>query len=218
MAERLLLDLNDVSCAAATTDNIIVGRQDTGDRQRALQIAAVDPQVRLVTLTIGGNDVGYATLLDDYSCLDGGRCADVVVDDASVYEAVDTVTPRLVSVIDAIRERAPDAVVVLVTYPQIVPRSGETCPALSLSPEHARVAAEIGDRLHEAFLVAAERTGARLVDPYAVGDGHSACAGPDAWVSGWNADEDRGGVRSFHPTLEGMRAQADLIVTSLTGR
>jgi lysophospholipase L1-like esterase len=216
VAAALRLQLTDVSCAATTTDNVLTKRHDTGDDERAPQIEAVGPDARLVTITIGGNDVGYATLLDDYACSDNGTCPGVTVDDRAVTEALGTVTDRLVTTLEAIRERAPQALVLLVTYPQIVPASGETCPAVALSPEHARTAAAVAAELQRSFITAAERTGVRIVDAYSAGAGHSACAAADPWIGGWIREEQYRGPRSFHPTAAGMRAQADLIVQALT--
>jgi hypothetical protein len=53
------LSLTDVSCGNATTDNILT----TPQKDHPPQIDAVTPDTKLVTITIGGNDVGYVPLL-----------------------------------------------------------------------------------------------------------------------------------------------------------
>jgi hypothetical protein len=55
VAAKLRLQLDDVSCGGAVTANALDTRQNSAPPQ----IDAVTPQTRLVTLTIGGNDVDY---------------------------------------------------------------------------------------------------------------------------------------------------------------
>ena len=59
VAERLKLDLIDVTFSGATTANVLADRQ----RSAQPQIEALDGSEGLVTITIGGNDVGYVPLL-----------------------------------------------------------------------------------------------------------------------------------------------------------
>jgi lysophospholipase L1-like esterase len=213
VAVELDLALENVSCAATTTDNVLTKPHDTGTDTRAPQGAAVTVGTRLVTMTIGGNDVGYATLLDDLACVDNGTCPGARPDRAGVESALDTVVDRLVATVDTVRERAPRARVLLVTYPRIVPPSG-TCPEIVLTEQSAEFAGDVGRRLDEAFTVAARRSGAVLVDVYAASAGHDACAA-DPWVGGWLPYDNPGGVRAFHPTEAGMRAVADLVVRAI---
>lgn len=213
-AAALNLKLTDVSCASATTDNIVIGPQRTGSGEQPPQIAAVTADTRLVTLTIGGNDVGYAAALDKFGCADAGACAPEAVDEKSIQQATDGLSARLVTAIEAIRAAAPQADVLLVTYPQIVPSDGSTCPALVLSADHAAAMAAIGVRLNEAFRSAASATGARLVDVYAASADHTACA-TDPWVAGWVPTDDPSGAHAYHPTGAGMRAVAGMVVAAV---
>src|SRR5271163_3786364 len=59
VAERLNLDLVDVTFSGATTAHVLAERQ----RGAPPQIEALDGSEELVTITIGGNDVGYVPLL-----------------------------------------------------------------------------------------------------------------------------------------------------------
>jgi hypothetical protein len=58
------LDLVDVSCSGATTENIL----DHGQHGFPAQIEAVTPDTRLVSILIGGNDVAYVGDLYGFSC------------------------------------------------------------------------------------------------------------------------------------------------------
>src|ERR1700742_3664659 len=59
VAERRNLDLIDVTFSGATTANVLADRQ----RGAEPQIEALDGSEKLVSITIGGNDVGYVPLL-----------------------------------------------------------------------------------------------------------------------------------------------------------
>jgi lysophospholipase L1-like esterase len=57
------LSLVDVTCGGATTQHILGSWNEL-----PAQISAVDSETRLVTITIGGNDLNYIGLLAGYSC------------------------------------------------------------------------------------------------------------------------------------------------------
>ena len=59
VAQRLGLDLVDVTYSGATTAHVLTDRQN-GEPP---QVDALDGSETLVTITIGGNDVGYIPLL-----------------------------------------------------------------------------------------------------------------------------------------------------------
>ena len=59
VAERLNLDLVDVTFSGATTVHVLAERQ----RASQPQIEALDGSEELVTITIGGNDAGLNSLL-----------------------------------------------------------------------------------------------------------------------------------------------------------
>ena len=59
VAERLSLELVDVTFSGATTAHLLADHQ----RGRPPQITALDGSEDLVTVTVGGNDVGYVPLL-----------------------------------------------------------------------------------------------------------------------------------------------------------
>lgn len=66
LARARQLDLVDVSCSGATTAHILGPWNELPP-----QIDAVTPDTRLVTITIGGNDVGFVGALMAASCSDG---------------------------------------------------------------------------------------------------------------------------------------------------
>ena len=63
LARRLGLALTDVGCSGATTHDILEPHGDLPP-----QLDAIDADTRLVTVTIGGNDLGYVGRLVTASC------------------------------------------------------------------------------------------------------------------------------------------------------
>lgn len=206
VAAELRLDLVDVTCAGATTANLL--DQPQGDEPP--QTDAVTPETALVTITVGGNDVHYSTTT--LACGAPENClADL--DTAAIDTAMDQLPDRLASVARAVRERAPDARIVLVTYPEVVPTDDPPCAEVGLEPDEAGYVAELGRRLDQVFHDAAASDDLLLVDAYTATTGHGPCApNGERWVTG--AD---GGTASlpYHPTAAGHRGMADLVTAQL---
>lgn len=213
VADALGLDLVDVTCSGTTTDNILTKPHDANGVEVPPQIEAVPPDAALVTVTIGGNDVALATTATDLACLDAGECAGFEVDREQVARYAEELEGRLVVALEAVREAAPAARVVVVTYPQVVPAGGGTCPAVALGEDSARYVGELERRLRDASAAAARETGSTLVDAHAASAGRDACSA-DPWVGGYPAAEE--GEQAFHPTPAGMAGQAELVVAALS--
>src|SRR6201996_7219954 len=107
IAERHKLRLIDVSCSGATTLDVLYRREFA----QPPQIEAVDAATRLVTITIGGNDVSYMANVIASSCLSRGgtavRCHPTA--DADVERVFTELEARMTAVVDATRGRAPNA-------------------------------------------------------------------------------------------------------------
>ena len=109
-------------------------------------------------------------------------------------------------------ERAPDAEILVVGYPQPVPANG-TCPELPLAAgDYAEARAQLG-QLDDAMRAAAEAQDARFVDVLGASDGHDICAGSDAWVNG--AQDMPGEAVVYHPFRSEQEAIAQLVVDAL---
>jgi lysophospholipase L1-like esterase len=203
VADALDLALTDVSCTGASIADMPV------------QVESVSGDTRLVTVTLGGNDVGYAAALDQYGCTDIGLCRTAAVDPAAIEEQLTTVAGQLADALATVRERAPEARIALVGYPRIVPSGGEACPDMPLTTEHAAFAADVGERLDAALRDAASTAGAHFVDVYAASSERGVCEPDEPWVGGLPPGTAPSGTFAFHPTPEGARAMAELVVAAV---
>jgi lysophospholipase L1-like esterase len=216
VAERLNLDLVDVTFSGATTAHVLADRQ----RRAQPQIEALDGSEELVTITIGGNDVGYVPLLMAASLPSVVRRLPPIAaglrelfDRDARGKALNGIEAALDAVGAAVRQRSPRARVVFVDYLTLLPPVGEA--AAPLSAEHADLGRVVAARLEEATAAAAQATGCELVragqasrnhhgwsrDPWAVAAGL-----PLPWRPA-----------PFHPNVAGMRAVAGLILKQTGG-
>jgi lysophospholipase L1-like esterase len=182
------------------------------------QLASVDPHADLVTVTVGGNDVGFVRVVAD--CLVGAEpCSHL---DAQVEASLGRLGPSLEAGYGAIKARAPDARLLVVGYPQVVADPAradvDTCPVVAtplpdrrITGDDARWLREKGARLDEVVRGAAKAAGASYVEVAADFAGHEACA-PDPWLTGVVLTDLKA---SFHPTAAGQAALARLVTRSL---
>ena len=125
-------EFRDVSCGSAQTEHMT--EPQTGlplGGTNPPQFNALDPGVDLVTLGIGGNDMGFGGIVN--TCVElgiqslgqGRPCTDHFnaggIDEVA-RRLEEEVAPALAAVIDGIHERSPDARLVVVGYPDPVPQ------------------------------------------------------------------------------------------------
>ena len=138
-------------------------------------------------------------------------------------DGVDTLKARIVqtqaritTVVQGIKQRSPQATIVLIGYPKIAPEHG-TCPAiLPFADGDYAYLYSIEQALNTAVANAAAATGAAYVDTFGPSTGHDACA-PDgqAWIQGKDINLLR--ALNYHPRYEGQAGVASLTYKTLTG-
>lgn len=219
LAARHGLRLRDVTSSGATTATILSESQF----DQPPQIEAVRAPTDLVTITIGGNDVGYVAALVAATVPTwltrlpplSGRFGDAL-DMDGLDRRLDAVGASITEVVAAVRRQAPDARVVLVDYLTVLPAApivaGRHRPRMSV--DHQRLCRSIADRLAVATATAAREAGAELVSAAVASEAHHAWS-DDPWTtSGAAVAPWRPGV-PFHPNRAGMRAVADLLAGHL---
>lgn len=201
------LTVTDVTCSGATSADVL-----------ERQVPAITPEAELVTVGIGGNDFDlFATLVQ--SCLSapppesdpsGTPCTD------AVGPTVDDVLPRTAQAVQelfaAIDEAAPEARVVVVGYPYLLPDSG-TCPELvPLAAGDYPLVNEATRRLSGLLRDAAAQQGFDFVDVQGPSRGYDICS-DEPWINGQQVAED--GTIPFHPFAAEQQAVAELVASVL---
>ncbi|MQA25210.1 MAG: SGNH/GDSL hydrolase family protein [Micromonosporaceae bacterium] len=215
-------DYTDVSCGGAATRHMT--------EPQAIPLGTNEPQfdalradTDLVTVGIGGNDFGtFGNLVGVCPTLresdpTGSPCREhFTVDGVDTVRAnMTAIRDNVTAVLRGVRQRSPQAAVVIVGYPRIVPPKG-TCPdVIPFADGDYRWADQIEQALNRAIRQAAKRTGAVYVDTYTPSLGHDACAGDEAWINGKDTDVLR--AASYHPFVSYMAAAASLIHDTLRG-
>ena len=209
IAERLGLDLVDVTYSGATTGHVLNESQHGAPPQ----VDALDGSETLVTVTIGGNDVGYVPMLMAAGLPRVVRRLPSVgelFDRTARDRALVAVGDSLRRVGQAVRERAPRARVLFVDYLTLLPPVGTAAPPLS--DTDTALGRRIADTLERLTGQAAAETGCgwvRAAD--ASRDHHAWSAHP--WTTRPGLPWPRRPA-PLHPNAAGMRAVADMIMTA----
>lgn len=210
LSRRLGVSLEDRSCAGATTRNM-----SSWQGLNPPQLLALGSATRLVTLTIGANDVRlFDDVLQCIRLLPMSPCRDRFVHDGidTVHEAIVDAAPRIAATLSAIRGRSPEARVVVVGYGNYI-QPGGCFPVQPILPQDADYLAA---RMHELDLVlarAAEVRRMEYVDLETAGVGHDTCAPPDArWIEGLVPLMP---AAPLHPNAHGMTRFAAIIESRL---
>jgi lysophospholipase L1-like esterase len=207
-------DFHDVSCSGATTENI-TGPQSVPLGKNAPQLDALAPDTQLVTLSIGGNDIGFGDIVTECAKRSplqptGNACKDHYTAGGTdqLAQRIDEAAPKVEGVLAAIEERSPDARVLLVGYPSILPDEGPGCfPVVPFSPGDVAYLRGVEKELN-AMLAAAAGTG--FVDTYTPSIGHDACQPPGTkWVEGLVPTAPAAPV---HPNALGMKEIGGMVV------
>lgn len=208
IANRHGLLLTDVSCSGATTAHL------TGPRgPLPPQLDALTADTRLVTITIGGNDVSYIGRLSAAACnmvaaesWDKDKCPDPPAPDETAYA---TLTASMDGIAKEVRRRSPDARLIFVDYLTILPASGD-CSAAHLFDFDADKSREVARRLAAITAQVAADNGADIIKSSALSAGHDACSA-DPWMNGYPIPGEPFTGAPFHPNAKGMTAIADAI-------
>jgi lysophospholipase L1-like esterase len=214
VAGALGLDLHDVTYSGATTSDIM---RPSAAGQPA-QLDAVTPGTRLVTITAGGNDVGYlprltlASLPWPLRALPHVRARIAEYGDQAVTDGCFAQLERNLATIGRLlRDRAPACRVLFVDYLTILPPPGDNRRAPP-PPEIARWGRAIAARLAETTQAAARAAGCEYVSASAASAGHHAWSAVP-WTRRFHLSL-RGGA-PYHPDAAGMAAVAQLVLAAL---
>ena len=203
-AQQLNLELIDVTCSGATTAHLLGPWNEL-----PAQLDAVTPNTRLVTVTIGGNDVDFVRNLYIASC-DAAKSARACPPLAKPSEEAWTALERNLREIAArVRSDAPKARLIFLDYVTIVPDT--PCTAVPLPAEKIALMRDVAARLAEVTATVARGSHADLVPAGALSRSHTPCDA-EPWSMGAPGTGDG---TPWHPNEAGMRAIANVLTAKL---
>jgi lysophospholipase L1-like esterase len=210
----------DVSCGSATTAHMAEPQPLPGGLTNGPQFDALSPDIDLVTLGIGGNDIGFGEIF--LTCAThslllplGAPCRHHYMRHGDELGArIDATAPKVAAVLATIRERAPMARILVVGYPVILPAAGPGCwPLMPLAFGDVAWLRTVEGRLNAMLADQAAAAGATFVDTYASSVGHDVCRLPgQKWVEGFVPTAPASAV---HPNALGMANSARQVLAAV---
>ena len=183
----------DVSCGSATIDDFAAPQDGLpAGGTNPPQFDALEKGVDVVTVGIGGNDVGFVGAALDCMRAAGPPVQQPCSEDLRaggrdrLSEKIQDTAPELAAALETIHGLAPGAKVFLVGYPTALPDNGVACwPYVPiLQADMPYLVAKFKEMNAMLATMAAEH-GATYVDIYTSSIGHDACQlPPNAWVNG----------------------------------
>lgn len=160
------------------------------------QLSALTTATTYVSISVGGNDAGFAEVLTECALPGWLSSCDRAINTAQSFIG-GTLPSRLSTLYAGIRSRAPYAKVVVVGYPRIF--NGEDCNALTwFSPAEESRLNQTADLLNSRLASAASAAGFSFADPTSRFVGHAVCD-DDEWINGLSSPI----TESYHPKATG---------------
>jgi lysophospholipase L1-like esterase len=222
VAKELGVDtFEDVTCGGATLDDLTRPQRGVVSGTAAPQFDALTPDTTLVTMTMGGNDIGLAkqallcgNLLPEpngTSCEDAFTAGGVDI----FAERTRALAPVYGTAIDEIHSRAPKATVAIVGYPT-ASRAG-ACPEQQPAwPRDADYLQSVLVDLNALLRNVSAAHGAIFIDTAASSVGHDMCAAPDQqWINGLIPSLSTPSFVPLHPNTFGEQNIAQQVVAAL---
>lgn len=164
--------------------------------QVTTQANALSTATRYVTLSVGGNDAGFSSVLTE--CAQPGWASDCDgrINTAQAY--INNTLPGALSTLYAsIKSKAPNAKVVIVGYPRIF--NGEDCNAATFfSPAEETRLNSMADLINSKISAQASAKGFTFANPTSRFVGHAVCDSPE-WLNGLSNPVGE----SYHPNKTG---------------
>jgi len=217
-AAALGRSLADASCSGAKTDDM-TAPQDVTPGQNPPQFNALTTDTQIVTLQIGGNDIGFTSILENCATANpfAHPCRDkyVVNDHDTLADKIAATAPKVATVLQGIHARSPGARVFVVNYAAILPETGSGCwPQVPIAFSDVPYLRSVEKNLNAMLAQQAAANGARIVDDYAASIGRDACKSSSTrWVEPLvpaNA------AAPFHPNARGEAGIAAEVVGTVS--
>ncbi|WP_433554088.1 SGNH/GDSL hydrolase family protein [Micromonospora zamorensis] len=211
----------DMSCSGATTEDILSGGSGALGIALPPQLSAVTSNTSLVTVQIGGNDIGFSSIITD--CAEaslssplGSPCKNSFTAGGvdQLQARIVAAKPKVTAVLQAIRRVAPSARVVVVGYPAILPDTGYGCwPLVPIAYQDVPYLRGVEKSLNAMLASAANANGATYADVYTPSIGRDTCKSSGTrWVEGLVPQN---AAAPFHPNARGEQGMATALLSQL---
>jgi GDSL-like Lipase/Acylhydrolase family len=235
-----LIELTNISCGAAVIEDITFNSQNPIGRHLPpfsedqdypfppvpAQSEAVYSGTDVVTVGVGGNTLGFAAIL--FTCLQLGEgsegagtpCRDELA--GEMPGRLDKVRRDYVDMLTALHQRAPEAKIVTVGYPTVIPadtakcRHGDWEQFATITPGDLEwLRADVLEPLNAVIEETSGEHASTFVDLQSPSRNHSVCDG-NKWVEGVFASFPTE-VALVHPNAMGHRSAASVVAAAILG-
>lgn len=219
-AAALGMTFVNATCTGATTADMTEPESvPLGTNPPQLSALAADDSV--VTLTIGGDDIGFPSILQTCAALSltdpfGDPCQRHYTAGGTdrLVAAIDATAPKVAAVLRQVHARAPYARVLLVGYPDILPNTGDGCwPLVPFAFGDVPYLRGIEIDVNQMLAGVAAANGATFVDTYTPTIGHDACQPAD--VKDIEGLIPTSLAYPFHPNEQGQQVIAGQVLAAL---
>jgi len=174
------------------------------------QVAALNADTDLVSITAGGNDLDVFNRFQ--VCLDPAKAAECVAVQAALKKDLETKVPVAIGkLLGSVKSKAPKAKVALTGYP-LPFATGDGCPGFNVPRELRTFANATIAGLNAVLALHAQAAGVTFVDVVGAFTGHDLCSESKSWLVGLEGVQRR---TTFHPNVTG---QTDGYLAGLVGK
>jgi lysophospholipase L1-like esterase len=214
-ARDLGFALTDASCSGAETEDMTNPQGVDPDGPNPPQFNSLTATTDVVTIQIGGNDIGFSSIAEDCTSTspEGTPCQDRYVHDGrdEISERIQATAPKVAAVFQGIHERSPQARVFVLTYAAIFPEEGSfgCWPQMPVADGDIAYLRDKEKELNAMLATQAAANDVGVIDWYAASIGHDACQPPAIrWVE---PAIPANAAAPVHPNLLGMLGAAELV-------
>jgi lysophospholipase L1-like esterase len=208
--------LADVSCSGAKTDHMTAS-QSTSAGTNPPQFNALSAAVKVVSVQIGGNDIGFTEILENCVTYNpfGKPCQNRYGTGSGdqINARIAAAAPKVAAVLAGIKSRAPGARVLVVNYAAILPETGSGCwPQVPFAYSDVPYLRDKQRRLNAMLATQAAAAGVSYVDDYTASIGRDACKSAGTrWVEPLVPGN---AAAPFHPNARGMAGIAPVVAAA----
>jgi lysophospholipase L1-like esterase len=211
----------DASCSGAGTEDMTSPQNVNPGPANPPQFDRLDKSTQLVTIGIGGNDIGFEEIIRACATADRSStpCQDRFLHGSTdeIKDRIATAGPKVGDVLAGIRKRSPKARVFVVNYLSILPETGSGCwPQLPFGDADVPYLRAKQHELNAELAKEAKAKKAKVVDAFTPSVGHDACQPTGIrWVEpiiGFT------GAAPVHPNQLGMECTAAAALAKISPR